>query len=156
MRLVGQLSSACKIAREHISQHVDGELSEFEQIALDAHLRKCADCRAYGASVASVTVQLRTASLEQPEFPVVLPHRSRIHVPLRSAQVAAAAIVVAVVGFTAAGVTPGGERTASLSSSETLLDRGVNLSPERVARGTLDNFNSQGTPRAVRRGVMIV
>jgi predicted anti-sigma-YlaC factor YlaD len=154
MRLVGQLSSACKLAREHISLHLDGELSEFEQIALDAHLTGCAACRAYGASIADVTTRLRSAPLQQPEFPVVLPHRARIRVPLRTAQAAAAAVVVAVVGFSAAGVTPGGEQSTSLSASATFLDRGVRLSAERVARGTLGNVHF--TRRLVRHGVMIV
>jgi predicted anti-sigma-YlaC factor YlaD len=154
MRLVGQLTSACKLAREHISLHLDGELSEFEQVALDGHLRQCAGCREYGASIADVSARLRSAPLEQPTFPVVLPHRARIRISLGAAQAAAAAVVVAVIGFSAAGVTPGGERSASLSASATLLDRGVRLSAERIARGTFDSV--QDTPRLVRHGVIIV
>ncbi len=156
MRLVGQLSSTCKFARERTSLRLDGELSEFEQAALDAHLAQCAPCRAYAASVTDATARLRAAPVEQPQFPVVLPHRSRIRIPLGAAQVAAAAVVVGVIGFSAAGLTLGGERTTSLSASETLLDRGVNISPERVARATLDFSASQDTPRGLRRGVMIV
>jgi predicted anti-sigma-YlaC factor YlaD len=135
---------------------LDGELSEFEQVALDTHLTACAPCRAYGLSVADATTRLRAATFEQPEFPVVLPHRSRVRIPLRAAQAAAAAVVVAVIGFSAAGVTPGGERSASLSASDTLLDRGVSLSPERIARGTLDLSIVQDRPRPMPRGVMIV
>jgi anti-sigma factor RsiW len=138
MRLVGQLSSDCKLAREHISLHLDGELSEFEQIALDAHLTSCAGCRGYGASVAEVTTRLRSAPFEQPAFPVVLPHRSRIRMPLRTAQVAAAAVVVTVVGFSAAGVTPGGERSLSLNAANARADQAPNLAARRGAPATVD------------------
>jgi anti-sigma factor RsiW len=156
VRLVEQLSSACKLAREHISLHLDGELSEFEQVALDAHLMNCAGCRAYGASVAEATTRLRSARLEQPDFPVVLPRLSRIRVPLRTAQVAAAAAVVAVVGFSAAGVTPGSERSLPGGGANTLVDRGPNLSPERVKRGTFDVRVARTAPRPVRAGSEIV
>src|SRR5262245_39880878 len=106
MRLVGQLmSSGCEQAREHISLQLDGELSPFEQTALDAHLRGCGGCRSYAASVGAVSGQLRSAVLEQPQFPVVLPHRSRIRVPTRAVQVAAAAAVAMVVGLSSAGLS---------------------------------------------------
>jgi len=156
VRLVGQLNNACRLAREHISLHLDGELSEFEQVALDAHLMNCAGCRAYGASVAEATTRLRSARLEHPDFPVVLPHCSRIRVPLRTAQVAAAAVVVAVVGFSAAGVTPGRERSLSGSGANTLVDRGPKLSPERVTRATFDVRVARTAPRPVRTGSEIV
>jgi predicted anti-sigma-YlaC factor YlaD len=156
MRLVGQLSSACKLAREHTSLHLDGELSEFEQVALDAHLTNCAGCRAYGASMTEATTRLRSTRLEQPDFPVVLPHRSRIRVPLRTAQLAAAAVVVAVVGFSAASVTPGRERSLSGSGANTLVDRGPNLSPGRLTRATFDVRVARTAPRPVRTGSEIV
>ena len=135
---MGQLNNACRLAREQISLHLDGELSEFEQVALDRHLAYCASCRLYGASVADVTAQVRLAPPAQPEFPVVLPHRARIRVPLRAAQVAAAAVVVTVFGFTAAGVTPGGERALSGAEANTRADRAPNLAAKRGALLTVD------------------
>ena len=138
MRLVGQLSSTCKTARENISLHLDGELSEFEQVALDGHLQRCADCRAYGKSVADATTRLRTTPLAQPEFAVVLPRRARVRIPLRTAQAAAAAVVVAVVGLSAAGVTPSGERSLSGASANTSAFRAPNLAAWRGARATVD------------------
>src|SRR5688500_16605263 len=125
------------LAREQISLHLDGELSEFEQVALDAHLTSCARCRAYGASVAEVSARLRLAPAEQPEFPIVLPHRARIRVPLRGAQVAAAAVVVAVFGLSAAGVTPGNERAFS-GRATNAANRAPNLAAWRGARVTVD------------------
>jgi predicted anti-sigma-YlaC factor YlaD len=135
---VGQLNNACRLAREHISLHLDGELSEFEQVALDVHLTSCARCRAYGASVADVSAQLRLAPLEEPEFPVMLPRRSRIGVSLRTTQVAAAAVVVAAFGLSAAGVTPGGERALSGRAESSHVNEAPNLADWRGARVTVD------------------
>jgi predicted anti-sigma-YlaC factor YlaD len=125
------------LAREQISLHLDGELSEFEQVVLNGHLTSCARCRAYGASVAGVTAQLRLAPAEQPEFPVVLPHHARIRVPLRTAQVAAAAVLVAVFGFTAVGV-PGSERGLSGGAANTRANEAPKLAAWRGARVTVD------------------
>jgi len=153
---VGQLNNACRLAREHISLHLDGELSEFEQVALDAHLTACAPCRAYGASVAEVSAQLRLAPAEQPEFPVVLPHRARIRAPLRTAQVAAAAVVVSVFGLTAAGV-PGSERALSNRAANTHANEAPNLAALRGARVTVDVVVQRPAvpPRPVRGRVEI-
>jgi predicted anti-sigma-YlaC factor YlaD len=138
MRLVGQRSSACELAREQISLHLDGELSELEQVALNGHLTGCAQCRAYGASVAGVSTQLRSAPLEQPEFPVVLPHRSRIRIPLRAVQAGAAAAVVAAIGFSGAGLTSGGERSVSLIAGNTSPNRGPILRPTGAGRAAIE------------------
>jgi predicted anti-sigma-YlaC factor YlaD len=146
---MGQMGSACRLAREQISLKLDGELSEFERAALDGHLSTCGDCRTYAASAAHVSAHIRTAPLEQPQFPVVLPHRSRIRVPLRTAQAAAAAAVVAVIGFSAAGIVPSAERSVSLSAGNTQVVRTPNLSPERVARASIDFRIGWTAPRAV-------
>jgi predicted anti-sigma-YlaC factor YlaD len=152
---VGQLNNACRLAREHISLHLDGELSEFERVALDAHLTSCAGCRGYGASVAEVSAQLRLAPAEQPEFPIVLPHRARIRVPLRTAQVAAAAVVVAVFGLTAVGV-PGSERGLSGGAANTRANEAPNLAAWRGARVTVDVVVQRpASPPAVHGPVQI-
>ena len=154
---MGHLSSACKLAREHISLHLDGELSEFEQVALDAHLQGCARCRTYDASVAEVSGRLRSAPLEQPQFPVVLPHRSRLRVPLRTAQVAAAAAVVAVVGFAVADVTPGRDQSVFLTPGDTRADRGPNLTLTKAAHATIGFRVERSTaPRPIRGGAKII
>jgi len=140
MRLVGQLNSACEYAREQVSVQLDGELSAFEQVALDAHLKSCAGCRAYAGSVGEVSARLRTAGLEQPDFPVVLPHRSRLRIPARAAQVAAAAAVALVVGLSSAGLslTSGGHESVSLRAAKAFPDRGPNLTPVRSSRTTIE------------------
>ena len=149
---MGQLTNACCTAREQISLHLDGELSELEQVALNAHLTSCRSCRAYRASVAEVSAQLRLATPEQPAFPVVLPHRSRIRVPLRTAQVAAAAAVVAVFGLSAAGVTPGNERALSGRATSAPANRAPNLAAWRGARVTVDVVVQRPAPRPAVHG----
>ena len=144
MRLVGQLSSACEHAREQVSLQLDGELSEFEQIALAAHLQSCAGCRAYASAVGQVGARLRSAALEQPDFPVVLPQRLRIRIPVRAAQVAAAAAVAIVVGLSSAGLslTNGGHQSLSLRAAKAFPDRGPNLKPVRTSQVTIE-FRAQ-------------
>jgi predicted anti-sigma-YlaC factor YlaD len=150
MRLVGQLSSACELAREQISLHLDGELSELEQVALNGHLASCGRCRAYGASVADVTTSLRAAQFEQPEFPVVLPHRSRVRIPLRAVQVGAAAAVVAMIAFTGAGLTTGGDRAVSLTAHRADVREPL-LRPTRGATGSIESRIERRTmPRPIR------
>jgi predicted anti-sigma-YlaC factor YlaD len=137
MRLVGQLSSACELARGQISLDLDGELSELEQAALNAHVVGCGGCRAYRESAAGVTTLLRSAHPEQPEFPVVLSRRSRVRVPLRAVQAAAAAAVLAVIGFSGAGLTGGGEGSVTFTAASN-PDRGVNVTPKVVGRAAAD------------------
>jgi predicted anti-sigma-YlaC factor YlaD len=158
MRLVGQLNSACELAREQVSVQLDGELSEFEQIALDAHLTSCAGCSAYAASAGEVSARLRAAELEQPEFPVVLPHRSRLGIPARAAQVAAAAAVAVVVGLSSAGLTltNGGHQSASLRAAEAFPDRGPNFEPIRTSRTPIGLRTERRTsPRAMNGRVAV-
>jgi predicted anti-sigma-YlaC factor YlaD len=153
MRLVGQMSNTCQLARERISLHLDGELSEFERLALDEHLTGCSGCRAHAASVALVSDRLRSASLEQPEFPVVLPYRPRIGVPLRTARAAAAAVAVAFIGFSAAGLT--GAQSVSLRDQSS--GRAANSAAKQETRATIKFRIGQGTvPRPVRGGASIV
>lgn len=49
----------CEEYRALISCAVDGELSEEERRLLDAHLRECADCRAYRDALAALSEELQ-------------------------------------------------------------------------------------------------
>ena len=154
---MGQLSNACAFAREQISLQLDGELSEFDRVALKAHLERCGRCRAYADSTAEVTGHLRAASLEQPEIPIVLPHRSRIRIPLGAVQVAAAAVVAAVVGVTSAGLTMGGGRSVSLTAANTSADRGATVpTPRGTHSGIALRDERHGAPRPIRGPIAIV
>lgn len=88
---------SCERAREWASLRLDGELSEFEQALLDAHLERCAPCAAYAGNVTAATEALRRAEASRLSVPVALPLRRRgLSLRAVSAAAAAAAIVAAV------------------------------------------------------------
>jgi hypothetical protein len=87
----------CDRARTYVSLRLDGELSDFEQALLDAHLESCGGCRGFAVEVAEITAELRVSQLARLERPLVLPHR--VHAGLRRLQLGtAAAVLVTVVG----------------------------------------------------------
>jgi predicted anti-sigma-YlaC factor YlaD len=55
----------CERARLWASLRLDGELSELEGALLDAHLARCAGCRAVAGGFVAATTALRSAPLEQ-------------------------------------------------------------------------------------------
>jgi predicted anti-sigma-YlaC factor YlaD len=84
----------CVQARESASARLDGELPELDDVRLDAHLRGCADCRAFADELAALAAELRAAPLERPETVVFSPRRR--HMPaIRMQSVAAAVALVA-------------------------------------------------------------
>ena len=87
----------CDRVREWASLELDGELSDFERVLLDAHLSVCAECREFASSTAAFTAGLRAAEFERPERPVVVRKRRRTaafgRVP------AAAALAAVAVGL---------------------------------------------------------
>ena len=104
---MGQLSSTeCDLIQASVSAGLDGELSEVGRARVDAHLRACADCRAYAAVAAETARVLQEAPLETLDFPIVLPSR-RSAIARRLQVAAAAAAVVATVGLSAAVGTVG-------------------------------------------------
>jgi Putative zinc-finger len=93
------MHAACDRAREWATADVDGELSSFESVLLNAHLVDCASCREFHASVGAFTEMLRTAPMEQLERTIDIGRlRRRIRIPLRAAP-AVAAMAVTVVGL---------------------------------------------------------
>jgi predicted anti-sigma-YlaC factor YlaD len=116
---VGQLSSTdCDLIRASVSAALDDELSEVGSVRLDAHLRRCADCRAYAEQAALTTRMVREAPLETLGFSIVLPSR-RGAVARRLQVTAAAAALVAVIGLSAAVGTfgsGGGQRATNTGS----------------------------------------
>jgi anti-sigma factor RsiW len=97
MWLVRPLHRSCERVREQLSIAQDGELSQLEAAHLDAHLARCASCRAFGAELGAVTRVLRTTPLEEPSFPIAIPGRNRA--TRRAFQVSAAAAVVLAAGI---------------------------------------------------------
>ncbi len=62
----------CAVAREWISESLDGELGAEQQIELKTHLEACVDCRAFARDFEKIVRQARTLSLPEPS-PVVWP-----------------------------------------------------------------------------------
>ncbi len=88
----------CVQARESASARLDGELPELDDVRLAAHLRGCADCRAFAEEAAALAAELRTALLERPETAVFLPRRRRVHAIRMQSAAAAVALVAAAAG----------------------------------------------------------
>lgn len=86
----------CERARCWASLRLDGELSELEERLLEAHLERCAECRAFDLAATGLTRELRAAPLVVLDPPIALPQRARLHVRGLRAAVAAAASVAAV------------------------------------------------------------
>lgn len=85
----------CERARFWASLQLDGELSELESALLDAHLARCAGCRAVADSFDASTTALRAAPLERvAPVAVNLPRSPR---RLLATISVAAVLVVAVV-----------------------------------------------------------
>jgi hypothetical protein len=90
----------CARACEWVSLRLDEQLSDFEEVLLEAHLARCAECRAFAASAAGVTQVLRSTPLEQSAFTFEAPHRTRGRtVALRAVSAAAAVAVVGLSGL---------------------------------------------------------
>jgi hypothetical protein len=96
---VRNVHAACDRAREWATAEVDGELSSFERVLLDAHLADCAACRDFHTAVTGFTTMLRAAPLERLERTIDIGRvRRRLRIPLRVAP-AVAAMAVTVVGL---------------------------------------------------------
>jgi anti-sigma factor RsiW len=90
----------CARASEWVSLRLDGQLSEFEEMLLEAHLARCAGCKAFAASMTGLTGTLRAAPLEQPEFTFQAPRRAGGgRLALRAVSAAAAVAVVGISGL---------------------------------------------------------
>lgn len=119
---MGQLHSIdCEQVRGHISVGLDGELSEVEQARVDAHVGSCAACRAFAGGVRQTASVLRTAPLEDLDFPIVLPSR-RLALARKIPVAAAAAALAAAVGVGTLvgglGSSNSGLRSARSASAE--------------------------------------
>src|SRR5581483_11941607 len=91
----------CARAAQWVSLRLDRQLSDFEEVLLEAHLARCPDCKALAANVIGLTGALRAAPLEQPAFTFEAPRRTRGRTVARRAVSTAAA--VAVVGLSGLG-----------------------------------------------------
>ena len=94
----------CARACQQLSLRLDSELSEFESVLLEAHLARCADCRAFGQSITGFTDALRAVPAETPPVTLQITRSRRTSVLasyLRAGSAAAAVAVVALGGLVA-------------------------------------------------------
>src|SRR5436305_9969080 len=105
----------CTIARQAASARLDGEIAPLDSARLDAHLRDCAGCQAYAASLAGFTADLRRTPLEPHSVELRLSRRRR-RIP-GSAAVAAAVVLVSVAASSyAVGRELGGQATRTATT----------------------------------------
>lgn len=130
----------CMQAREALSARLDGELGELDGARLDAHLRVCAECRAYAARAAGATEALRAAELDPAPAGLFEP-RGRRRVAAPAAAAAASLVIAAATGASfllGQAVGRGADaRPASTTTASAGLDPGVlaMLQAERNGRG---------------------
>jgi len=121
----------CERARLWVSLALDGELSEFEQVSLRAHVGRCAACASFGHDVDALTLELRNAPLQRPATPEALPRRRSTTARVFQVGAAAAAVVLAAgLGSLAGSLTSGGTKTETVARTASgnlgaVLDRGV-------------------------------
>ena len=113
MRKRAILPAECTQACQQLSLRVDSELSEFENVLLEAHLASCAECQSFGQSITDFTTALRTVPAEQPSVAFQLPcsHNRRNALfagSFRTASAAAAVALVALSGLATLHVTTRG------------------------------------------------
>ena len=139
----------CARACQQLSLRMDSELSEFEIVLLEAHLRRCDACRAFGEAITGLTATLRAGPVEQPSVSFQAP-RSRTRVDalftgaLRVGSAAAAIAVVALGGLIALNSPSSGVPAGELNRV-----RGVLEVHERQLR-ELDGFTQAGRPEVPR------
>jgi predicted anti-sigma-YlaC factor YlaD len=144
------LPADCGRARQQLSLRVDSELSEFELVLLDAHLRRCDDCRAFQQGITGLTKALRAVPVETPLISFQPPRRrARLDVvlasSLRAGSAAAAIAVVAITGLIAVNGPSTAVTAADLQRARSVL----NLHERQLQQ--LDGFGRTSKP--VPRGL---
>jgi predicted anti-sigma-YlaC factor YlaD len=140
MRIKSQL---CERARQWASLRVDGELSELEGALLDAHVGRCASCRAFVTEADRIAAALRAVAPEPPPAPVVVDLPKRRAAPPRLLQTAVAAALIVLA--------------AGLGSLLGVAGRSGSATPSAVPRHTamVATEDSPNALRALRRPNLI-
>lgn len=138
-------SDECARAREWVSLRLDDQLSDFEEVLLEAHLARCAECRSVAVSVVGLTTALRSAPLDEPAFTFQPPRRTRGRTALRAVSAAAAVAVVGLSGIVSLQLSTSRPRPSVIHA-----DRKVIGLKERQMNELTPTANSQ--PQ-IRQGV---
>jgi hypothetical protein len=160
----------CARASEWVSLRLDGQLSEFEELLLDAHIERCPDCKAYSANVAGLTTALRATPLEQPSVTFEAPRRTRARtVGLRAVSAAAAVAVVGLSGIVSLQLSANRSQLGNVLNERKVIGikerqmDALNGPTQRVNRQVRQSLaaaeqvtigtQAQAVPRAVPRGL---
>lgn len=139
MRTRSIMPADCARACQQLSLRLDSELSEFEIVLLEAHLRRCDACRAFGEAITGLTNTLRAGPVERPTVSFQAPRgRTRVHALFTGAlRVGSAAAAIAVVAL--GGLIGLNSSTSGVPAAELDRVRGVLSVHERQLR-ELDGF----------------
>jgi anti-sigma factor RsiW len=116
MRTFVSRSCACDRARQAVSLHLDGELSQLERALLERHLDRCSACAEFAADASALTQELRVAPLVRLERPVALPLRRRRDYGFGHASAWAAGASVAATALIAVMALPAQQPSAPASA----------------------------------------
>jgi predicted anti-sigma-YlaC factor YlaD len=99
-------SDECAGACKAISLRLDSELSPVQEVLLEAHLARCADCRAKSVAMVGLTDAIRSAPLVEPStrFQLPAPNGGRARI-LRAIPAAAAVAAIALTGLVSLHLT---------------------------------------------------
>jgi predicted anti-sigma-YlaC factor YlaD len=111
----GLRSATCERVRAQIALELDREFSQLERARRVTHVAHCAECRAFEVDLQEFTTLLREAPPERPSRPFAVPRRRFAARSLRASSVAAAAMVLALIGLTTQLVTDLAETERSAS-----------------------------------------
>jgi predicted anti-sigma-YlaC factor YlaD len=110
-------SDECAGASKAISLRLDSELSPVQEVLLEAHLARCADCRARSEAVVGLTDAIRSAPLVEPSTRFQLPAPSGARTRLvRMIPAAAAVAAVVLSGLLSLHLTATRGSTASIGN----------------------------------------
>jgi anti-sigma factor RsiW len=160
----------CARASEWVSLRLDGQLSEFEELLLEAHIERCPDCKAYAANVTGLTAALRATPLEQTSVTFEAPRRRRARtVGLRAVSAAAAVAVVGLSSIVSLQLSASSSRPGTASTELRVIGikerqmNALNGPAQRVSRRVRPNLaaaeqmtigtQAQAVPRSIPRGL---
>jgi ferric-dicitrate binding protein FerR (iron transport regulator) len=116
------LSEECVRACEWASLRLDSQLSEIEEVLLEAHLARCSDCRSFTRSMTAVTEALRATPLEEPTYAFEPPHRKSARaIGLRAVSAVAAASVVGLTGLVSFQLSTSRAPTVAAAADQRLI-----------------------------------
>jgi predicted anti-sigma-YlaC factor YlaD len=111
------LAAECERARTWASLSIDGELSQFGQAQLRAHVGRCAACAAFAQNLETLAGELRRAPFEQPTTDVMpVARRSTARRALQLGAAAAAVAIAASLGSLAGSLSSREPATTSATS----------------------------------------